>query len=99
MNFADLVRQISFEETEIKIRFMNDLLEHCSRLTKLNSEYFDFYLEPEEDHQSLIDEIRSAGFESELLVYDRQIIHRRDMSDCEIPSFSLLRIYNANQED
>lgn len=95
MTFNRLIENFNnLQKLNIFNRFYSDLLDFCTSDVKNNRNYFDFYLEFDENPNDLLSYIRSLGFSVEILTFDEEIIKRENMSECRIPDFSLLRIYN-----
>lgn len=65
---------------------------------RINAQYFDFYLDDDEDYVQAKRAIESFGFVVDFLFFDEQLIYRTDMREFRLPPTQMLRIYNGTDK-
>lgn len=96
MAFSSLLSQFLDLSSPINKRFAYELSEYCCHYRRNANEYFDFYLDENEDSSMLANYINSFNFDTEVLSFPDHTIHRQNMSSCYLPAETLLRVYNTN---
>jgi hypothetical protein len=81
----------------VEERLLSDIREIVGT-KRINAEYFDFYLDEDEDYVHVKRAIESFGFVVEFLFFDEQLIYRTDMREFRLPPTQMLRIYNGTDK-